>query len=226
MTDTLQRISILGNPPADGWQEQSHDSWSFRLNKCLSENEETLSRFEVTKAGFARDVNFSEEGRLNIISSRAAEYLAELGWQEHEFERAENAISELVASRETDKAVTDPVASALADQEIRSWLLTKTDSERLDVLLNAISSGDEKTYNAFVHAPESMRSELAMQEIIDNAEEQWLSARSPQRAAELKGLRSLLGRARSSHAGLVRELESHLVDPPDEIARIAAGDAS
>ena len=224
MTDTLERISILGPGPADGWQEQSAESWSFRLSKVLSENEDILARFEVAKQRLSADVQFSEFGRKDHISTCAAEFLASLGWEENEFSRAQEAIDELVSAREVEPSEKkDAAAAAIESREIRDWLMTMSDSARLDIFWASISSGDETTFRAILDAPPVLRQTLIADDFVADGEERWMSARSPQRAAELKGLRSLLARARSSHSGLVLELKSHLVDPPDEIARIAAG---
>ena len=178
------------------------------------------ARFDDAAGEIRGNRALSDEGRKIALDADAAKYLAEIDQQDDHIDAARKLVDKLRASMATHNRQKDDAAGAVREGEVRAFLLTQDEGERLSALQTAVDTGDSLTFAAFANAPAVMR--LLPAPVIEDARAQWLAKSNPEAARSVRLLESAIRSAESVRDAVANHIRSSAGVANDPVS-VAAG---
>lgn len=204
--ERLKRYGVAMLPVEEG---RRYPEGFTRLREKLTHLQQLYNEAQAEFEHVNGNAMWSPEGKAKKLAEIAGKHWERLAKLEHQASAVDDAIVQ--AERDIDKALKvemDPTELAF----LRQALLSKSESERLEILMRATQESDGKTLRAFFDAPSWVG--LARPEVLNRMRTEAGAAVAPgavQDLEDLRGARShwqqAFGEVKAAVAEMAPELE-------------------
>ncbi|HPC96655.1 MAG TPA: hypothetical protein PLU87_17045 [Sedimentisphaerales bacterium] len=169
---------------------------------------ELVAKFDREAQAVERDDRLSNKGRSERLAELARESLKQVDvLRVRLYDPIESDLAELQKQAASPTRKQGDIEQLMLEREVRDRLLGMNDVRRIEVLYNAIESGDALTVESILSAPKI--APLVPDEIMEEARQRWYAWQNPELAAQIEDavvardvLRSNFGGVRAAFEAL------------------------
>lgn len=203
-------------PDSTNFPEDSRNRAMAEANVRVREI--VTGEFDPDRKRIGGDKNLSKAGRAHKLAELARVTLGRLAKFRDDLEHYHRPAVEALRDKLRARPREGGAGAAVERAELRRLLLEHDETKRVEILTQAVDTGDTMTFDVFDSAPTWVG--LVNPGVLDEYRTAWRKARNPELARELAQSEELLGRLENALAMAEAEVEEAggVKDPVREMA--------
>ena len=205
---------VLPEPQPTESARQSPSGRGFTAQLALME---LVTKFDRQAQAVEQDDRLTSKGKAERLAELAREAMRQVDvLRMRFFDSLENDLAELQKQAASPTRKQGDIEQLMLEREVRDRLLGMNDVRRIEVLYNAIESGDALTVESILSAPKIVP--LVPDEIAAEARQRWYARQNPELAAAIEDAVVARDTVRSNFEGTRAALEALAgVEPAGEV---------